>query len=131
MPTPTLQTPNNTNTAAMQTVQQHANISDDPTERSTGIVSDVANDEWVEPFRRSVVKAVLEAQCPDVLKYYEDRRAGKVEAESFKTRRKPVSLKKAQQLWDIEHGKVECTFLPMDYSHGFTGRGGKFAPCGC
>ena len=130
MPTHTLQTPNNTNMAAMQTVQQHADTSDDPTERSTGIVSAVMNDTWVEPLRQSVVKAKMEALFPDVLRYYEDRRKGKMEAESFEARRKPVSLEKAQQLWDIEHGKVKSTFFTMDYSHGFTGRGGKLTPCG-
>lgn len=119
------------NTAAMQTVQQRADSSDDPAERSTGYVSHVMNDKWVEASRRSVHMAKSKALYPDALEYYEGRRTGKVEAETFEVGEEPVSLEKAQQLWDIEHGKVKSTFLPMDYSHGFTGRGGELAPCSC
>ena len=68
----------------------------------------------------------MEAHYPKLLKYYEGRRTGKIEGKAW---RDPVSAELAERLYDINYGKVECAFFAMDYTHGFTGRGGKLAPC--
>ena len=108
------------------TTQQLDDLPDDPTQRSTGITARLTNSNWEPVTRRSELKAMMEAHYPKLLKYYEGRRTGKIEEKAW---RNPVSAELAEQLYDINYGKVECAFFAMDYTHGFTGRGGKLAPC--
>ena len=70
---------------------------------------------------------MLEHEIPDLLKYYEDRRTGKIEEQSFE-RRDPIYPEKARMLYYIEHGQIYRSFFAVDYNHGFTGRGGELAP---
>lgn len=115
--------------AAVHTTQQLDDLPDDPTQRSTGIEAKVLNNEWTEAPRRSVNQEMLQIQCPHLLMYYEDRRTGKIEADPFEELKDPVFGKKAEQLYYIQHGKVRRVFFEMDYTRGFSGRGGKLAPC--
>ena len=126
MPKSRLQDPNNSNAAAVETTFG-SNLPDDPTERWTGQWADVTNKNWTPAPRRSVLKAVLELQHPDLLEHYEDRRTGKVQARSFEDWGEPVSLKEAHRLYEKEHGKCDRVFFEVDYSRGFTGRGGELA----
>ena len=68
----------------------------------------------------------MEKHHPNLLKYYEGRRTGRIEAKGW---RNPVSAELAEKLYNINYGKVERAFFAMDYSHGFTGRGGELALC--
>ena len=115
--------------AAVHTTRQFDDVPDDPTQRSTGMKAKVMNNEWTEAPRRSVVQEMLQTQCPHLLLYYEDRRTGKIEADPFKEIKDPVFGKKAEQLYYIEHGKIQRVFFEMDYTRDFSGRGGKLAPC--
>lgn len=79
--------------------------------------------------RRSVHKAQMEKYHADTLKYYEDRRMGKIEGKSFEEWGEPISEKEAVKLYEMETNKVQRAFFAVDYSHGFTGRGGKSISC--
>ena len=115
--------------AAVHTTQQFNDLPDDPTQRSTGILAKVLNDKWTESPRRSVLKELLEMENADLLEYYEGRRTGKIEADSFEGREDPVSTERAKQLYYMEYGRIQRVFFEMDYARGFTGRGGELAPC--
>ena len=79
--------------------------------------------------RRSVHKAQMEKYHADTLKYYEDRRMGKIEGKPFEEWGEPISEKEALKLYEMETNKVQRAFFAVDYSHGFTGRGGKSICC--
>ena len=64
---------------------------------------------------------------PDILEYYEDRKSGSIEGKPFEEWGDPIDEKEAEKLHKIETGKVGHAFFAMDYSHGFTGRGGELA----
>ena len=121
-PTTTTQAPNNMNAA---TTQQLDDLPDDPTQRSTGVMARLMNSNWKPSPRRSQLKAMMEKHHPKLLKYYEDRRTGKIEAKAWRT---PVSAESAEHLYYINYGKVQRAFFAMDYTHGFTGRGGELTP---
>ena len=70
---------------------------------------------------------MIETHLPEDLKYYEDRRFGKIEAKAFEEWGDPISDEEEENLKRIETHRVRCTFFPIDYSHGFSGRGGKFS----
>lgn len=78
--------------------------------------------------RRSEHKLEMEKHHADLLKYYEDRRAGKIEGESVEEWEYFVSKERAQHLEKIETSTVKHAFFAVDYSHGFTGRGGELPP---
>lgn len=69
----------------------------------------------------------MEKHHPETLRYYEDRRNGKIEEKSFEEWGDPLGEKGEKRLKNIERSTVRHAFFAMDYSHGFTGRGGKFA----
>ena len=71
----------------------------------------------------------MEYYHPDILKYYEDRRTGKIEEKSFEEWGVSINEKGVKRLKNIATSKVRHTFFAMDYSHGFTGRGGLRTPC--
>ena len=88
------------------------------------------NKSWKPLARWSVHKADMETLHPKDLEYYEDRRTGKIEGKAFEEWGNPLGDKRKKRLEAIETSKVRRTFFTMDYSHGFTGRGGKFSfPC--
>ena len=126
MPKSALQTPNNSNAATVETTLG-SNLSDDPTERWTGKWAEVMNNKWTPGPRRSLLQADLEFLHPDLLKFYEGRRTGKVKAKSFEDWGEPVSLKEKHKLYWIEHGKSNGVFFEVNYNRGFTGRGGELA----
>ena len=102
----------------------------DPSERSTGITGVISNTSGQICHTRSELKLRLEALCPEDLKYYEDRRTGKIEGKTFEEWGDPISDEEAKMLKRIETHGVQCTFFALDYSHGFSGRGGRFTfPC--
>ena len=102
----------------------------DPSERSTGEIGEVSNKSGRTCIARSVHKVIMETLYPEDLKYYEDRRIGKIEGKAFEEWGDPISDEEAKRLRRIETHEVRCTFFPIDYSHGFSGRGGKFGfPC--
>ena len=102
----------------------------DPSERSTGVTGEVSNKSGKICHTRSELKAVVEALLPEDLKYYEDRRFGKIEGKAFEEWGDPISDEEAKMLKRIETHGVRCTFFPIDYGCGFSGRGGKFSfPC--
>ena len=126
-PKPAFQDPNNSNAAAAETTFG-SNLSDDPTERSTGQCAEVMNNQWTPAPRRSVLKANLESLYPDSLNYYEGRRTGRIKARSFEDWGESVSFHEEKRLYEIEHGKIDRVFFEVDYNHGFTGRGSELAP---
>lgn len=71
----------------------------------------------------------MESDHPDLLKYYENRRTGKIEEKSFEEWGEPLCEERAKMFYSMETGTVRQAFFEMDYSHGFTGRGGKFIAC--
>lgn len=77
---------------------------------------------------RSEIMRYLEKYDPDCLKYYYDLNEGRIKEKSFEEWENPVCEGQANRLKRIATSKVEHTFFAMDYSHGFTGRGGKLAP---
>ena len=102
----------------------------DPWERSTGRTESVMNTSGKLCPRSSVHKAVMETLFPEDLKYYEDRRIGKIEGKAFEEWGDPLDDEEKKRLKEIEIRKVRCAFFPINYSHGFSGRGGKFSfPC--
>ena len=115
--------------AANQVKQKSQIMSDlsDPSERSTGETGEVSNGSgqvcmgWLEH------KELMETHCPEDLKYYEDRRVGKIEAKAFEEWGDPISDEEAKRLKRIESHEVRFTFFRIDYSHGFSGRGGTFS----
>lgn len=102
---------------------------EDPSQRSTGQSAVVMNKGSNPPVRWSVHKADMEMNFPDALKDYEDRRTGKTEDSFSEELDDLVGEERATYLEKIA-SKVHHTFFTMDYSHGFTGRGGKLiSPC--
>lgn len=83
------------------------------------------NDKWKPSTPWSVHKAAMQDHNADALEYYKDRRKGKIEGKTFEEWRDPISYDEAVRLYNIETIQVERAFFTMDYSHGFTGRGGK------
>ena len=127
MTKPAIQDHNNSNASAAETTFR-SNLSDDPTERSTGLRAEVTNNQWTPAPRRSVLKEYLEWQHPDALNYYEGRRTGKAKARSFEDWGEAVYFDEEKKLYEIEHGKIDRVFFEVDYNHGFTGRGSELAP---
>ncbi|CAD6566704.1 MAG: hypothetical protein ASARMPREDX12_008803 [Alectoria sarmentosa] len=101
----------------------------DPSELSTGHSAKVMNEVWITPSRRSLHKAIMEERYPDILNYSEDRRTGKIEGEFFEEGKDPVCEEEAKELEKMATRKVLHTFFPLDYRHGFTGRGGRSTSC--
>lgn len=99
----------------------------DPWERSTGRTESVMNTSGKTCLTSSVHKAVLETLFPEDLKYYEDRRVGKIKGKAFEEWGDPLDDEEMKRLKEIEIRKVRCAFFPINYSHGFSGRGGKFS----
>ena len=115
---------------AEQTAQQHEGLPDDPTQRWSGYTARVQNDRWSPGLRRSFVNAVLEEQHPSLLEYHEDRKTGKIEAKPFEEwEEDPLSEEDAKLLRERAKYRVRETFFAMDYTHGFTGRGGEWPRC--
>lgn len=83
------------------------------------------NEKWIPRPSWSVHKAAMEDHNADVLEYYEDRRTGKIEGKTFEEWREPISYDEAVKLYGMETIHVQRAFFAVDYSHGFTGRGGK------
>ncbi|CAF9940529.1 MAG: hypothetical protein ALECFALPRED_008704 [Alectoria fallacina] len=104
-------------------------IPTDRSELSTGHSAKVMNEEWITPPRWSAHKANMEELYPDILKYYEDQRMGKIEGESFEEGGDPVCEEEVKESEKMATRKVLHTFFAMDYSHGFTGRGGRSTSC--
>lgn len=101
----------------------------EPSELSTGIWSSAQNTDDGPARRWSAHKAAAEKCFPELLEYYEDRRTGRIEAIPYEEWGEDVSERRAEKLDEAETRKVRHVFFAMDYSHGFTGRGGKLALC--
>ena len=80
------------------------------------------NDRWNPGCRWSVHKAAVAEQIPIARRYYEKRRVGKGNEKSFEDWGGFESEAEREHFKSVE---VKHAFFPMDYSHGFTGRGGK------
>ena len=113
--------------AAAQEAPQSDPLPDDPTQRSTGFKSTIANDVWKPSTRRSLVHALLEKHRPGILEFHEQRKTGKIEEMPFLETEEPVDMMAARKSWRGEHGKVESVFFPVDYNCGFSHRGRELA----
>lgn len=76
----------------------------------------------------------MESDHPDLLKYYENRRTGKIEEKSFEEWGEPLCEERAKMFYSMETGTVRQAFFEMDYSHGFrrfsvTGNPGETRSC--
>lgn len=71
----------------------------------------------------------MEKHLPDTLEYCENGQARKIGGKSFEEWGDFVCEKEAKRLNEIETCKVQQAFFAMDYSHRFTGRGGRLSPC--
>ena len=83
------------------------------------------NKKWKAATPWSVHNAAMEDHNADALEYYEDRRTGKTEGKTFEEWEDPISYEEEVKLYCIETNQVQRAFFAVDYSHGFTGRGGK------
>ena len=70
----------------------------------------------------------MEQQHPELLQYYKDRRTGKIKERSFEEWG-DMDWEEQMKWYQIENSKVKHVFFGVDYDNGFTGRGGKLAPC--
>ena len=82
------------------------------------------NKVWNSPPRRSRILRWIKKFRPAILGYYYRRSTGEV-AEIPYEAWEGVDEMEAYNRKRIEANKVQHTFFEMDYSHGFTGRGGK------
>ena len=70
----------------------------------------------------SELKAIMKTNTPELLKYYEHRREGRLDGKTFEDC--GGSKREVPPVVEL----TRMTFFRVDYSQGFTGRGGKLPP---